>query len=294
VNKLLNNPIFLLLGTGLGLGAIAPLGKIAMASGVDPFLWVALFLAVSGALLLFLARHENWGRGDLFWFGIGAGIFANVIPNSLLLFAIPHIGSGLGGLMFALSPVVTAVLSVILKVRPPNRALILSVAVGFVGALMIVSGRNGLALPTAPSWLLLALFVPASLAIGNVFRTAFWPKGASPMQAGAAANLLSVPPLIALSAWNGGLDLAPIVAIWPITIAQWVASILMYLLFFRLQFVGGPTYLSQIGYVAASVGLAVGALVFDETYPALVWLGAAFILAGILALFIDQSRKPAA
>jgi drug/metabolite transporter (DMT)-like permease len=287
VNKLLSNPFFLLIGTGLGLGAIAPFGKLALAAGIDPFLWVALFLFVSGLLLLLLSRRENWARADLFGFGVGAGIFANIIPNSLLLFAIPHIGSGLGGLMFALSPVVTACLSIALKVRPPNRALILSVAVGFFGAVLIVSGRNSLALPSAPGWLLLALLVPASLAIGNVFRTAYWPKNATPMQAGAAANLMSVPPLIALSAWNGGLDLAPVFSQWLLTLAQWLASIAMYLLFFRLQFIGGPTYLSQIGYVAAAVGLTIGSLVFGETYPLIVWIGAGFILAGIAALVAD-------
>ncbi len=293
MNKLLNNPFFLLVGTGLTLGAIAPLGKLALQAGIDPFLWVAVFLLISGLLLLWLSRRENWGRADLLGFGLGAGLFANVIPNSILLLAIPHIGSGLGGLMFALSPVITAVLSITLKVRPPNRALLVAVALGFVGAILIVAGRNSLALPSAPTWLLIALLVPASLAVGNVFRTAYWPKDAKPMQAGAAANLLSVPPLLALSTWNGGLDISPILAQWPLALGQWAASICMYLLFFRLQWVGGPTYLSQIGYFAAAVGLAVGTLVFGETYPGLVWCGAALILAGIGASALEQTRKPA-
>lgn len=294
MNKLLSNPFFLLVGTGLTLGAISPLGKLALQANIDPFLWVAMFLLVSGLLLLWLSRRESWRRGDLLGFGVGAGIFANVIPNSILLLAIPHIGSGLGGLMFALSPVITAVLSIALKVRPPNQALLVAVALGFAGAALIVTGRNSLALPTAPNWLLIALLMPISLAIGNVFRTACWPKDTKPMQAGAAANLLSVPPLLALSAWHGGLDLSPIIAHWPLAVLQWAASIGMYLLFFRLQWVGGPTYLSQIGYFAAAVGLAVGTLVFGESYPALVWIGAALILAGIGASALEQRRKPAA
>lgn len=293
MNNLLSNPFMLLIGTGLTLGTIAPLGKLALQAGIDPFLWVAMFLAVSGLVLLWLARHENWGRADLFGFGFGAGLLANVIPNSLLLLAIPHIGSGLGGLMFALSPVITAVLSIVLKVRPPNGALLVAVVLGFAGAVLIVAGRNSLALATAPTWLLMALLMPVSLAIGNVFRTAYWPKDAKPMQAGAAANLMSVPPLLALSAWNGGMDLTPLIDHWPLALAQWTASICMYLLFFRLQWVGGPTYLSQIGYFAAAVGLAVGVLVFGESYPALVWFGAALILAGIAASALELWRKPA-
>lgn len=293
MTRLLSHPLFLLLGTGLALGAIAPLGKLALAAGFDPFLWVALFLLVSGLVLAALANQENWRRRDLLVFGLLAGLFANVLPNSMLLLAIPHVGSGLGSLMFALSPVVTATISMLLHVRPPSRPLLLAVGLGFAGAVLIVGGRNSLSLPGAPSWLLLALLMPLSLAIGNVYRTAFWPVGATPQLVGAASNLLSVPQLLLLALLHGGLDFAPLASHWPLALAQWGASIAMYLLFFRLQWVGGPTYLSQIGYVAAAIGLAIGALVLGESYPPMVWAGAALILAGIGAVLRDRTAvKP--
>jgi drug/metabolite transporter (DMT)-like permease len=289
MNRLLTTPLFLLIGTGVGLGLLAPLGTLANRAGFNPFLWISMIMLVPGLLLLFLARHENWRRSDLLSFGIIAGLFANVIPNSILLAAMPHIGSGLGGLMFALSPVVTALLSIIFKVRPPNRALIISVVLGFVGAVLIVSGRNSLALPSAPSWMLIALLMPVSLAIGNVYRTAYWPEHATPMQTGAASNLLSVPALIALAIWrDGGIEFAPFLLNWQLSLAQCAASIIMYLLFFRLQWVGGPTYLSQIGYVAAALGLTLGTTVFHESYPAIVWAGAVFILSGIIVTIFEK------
>ena len=46
--------------------------------------------------------------------------------------------------------------------------------------------------------------------------------------------------------------------------------------------VGGPVYLSQIGYVAAAVGLFSGTLFLGERYGLLTWLGAAVIIvAGV-------------
>ena len=59
--------------------------------------------------------------------------------------------------------------------------------------------------------------------------------------------------------------------------AQLAASTVMYLTFFRLQAVGGPTYLSQIGYVAAAVGVGVGVAFLGERYPPLVWAGIAVV-----------------
>ncbi len=55
----------------------------------------------------------------------------------------------------------------------------------------------------------------------------------------------------------------------------------MFALFFRLQAVGGPVYLSQIGYVAAALGLVSGTLFLGEHYPPLTWIGAAVIAAGV-------------
>ena len=293
MKPLLSNPAALLLGTGVTLGLLAPLGKLAHQAGIDPFLWAALISFVPGLCLAMVTYKENWGRGDLYVFGAISGLFAYVIPNAILFSAMPHIGSGLGGLMFALSPVVTAALSLIFKVRPPSRGLLTAVALGFVGALLIVLGRNALAMPDAPQWLLIALLMPVSLAIGNVYRTARWPKDAPPTQIGAASNLLSVLPLLALSWWNSGLNLGSIADHWGLSFAQWLASLVMFSLFFRLQWIGGPTYLSQIGYVAAALSLAIGATVFGETYPPLVWAGAAFILAGIVSVALDRSAaKP--
>ena len=62
----------------------------------------------------------------------------------------------------------------------------------------------------------------------------------------------------------------------------------MIMMFFRLQQIGGPTYLSQIGYVAAAVGLVVGVVWFKETYPPLVWAGAAAIMGGLLVSLVAR------
>lgn len=295
MKDLLNRPVFLLLGTGLFLGCLMPLGKLAGQAGFDPFLWATMIALVPGLCLATIAGRSACSLGDLSRFGFVSGLFAYVIPNAVLFTAMPHIGSGLAGLMFALSPVATAVISLAFGVRPPSKGLLIAVGFGFVGAILIVAGRQTLALSSAANWLLAALAIPLSLAIGNVYRSARWPVGATPTQVGAASNLLAAPLLFVASHFQGGtLDFALFANHLLLVIAQCVASLLMFLLFFRLQVIGGPTYLSQIGYIAAAVGLLAGVGLLGESYPMIVWAGAALIIAGILANFVDRPRKSSA
>ena len=59
-----------------------------------------------------------------------------------------------------------------------------------------------------------------------------------------------------------------------LVLAQVASASAMFVFFFRLQAVGGPVYLSQIGYVGAAVGLVSGTLLLGERYQLLTWLGA--------------------
>jgi drug/metabolite transporter (DMT)-like permease len=110
------------------------------------------------------------------------------------------------------------------------------------------------------------------------------------MRLGAAINLAAVPPLLVIALLSGGLQLAPLAAVPGLVAAQLAASSVMYLTFFHLQAVAGPTYLSQIGYVAAVVGVAIGVAFLGERYPPLVWAGVAVVAAGIALTSWAQAR----
>ena len=130
------------------------------------------------------------------------------------------------------------------------------------------------------------------LATGNVYRTLGWPEGASPKRLAAMTNLAAVPPLILVAlVQTGALHLAPLVAAPGLIATQVAASTLMFLMLFRLQWLGGPTYLSQIGYVGAAVGVVIGVAYFGESYPASVWVGTGFIAIGIALSTVAQFRQ---
>lgn len=289
----MNRPLVLLLVTGLAFGCNFPLGKLAVAAGVNPALWAVVIclgagLAVGAAAWAFEAADA--AVPGLYRYAAISAVISNVIPLALTFAAIPHIGSGLAAILVATSPVTTALLSMALRVRPPGPLGLLGIAVGLAGAVTIIIARNAGFAAEQTRWLLLAALIPVFLGAGNVYRTLAWPRGAGPMRLGATINLAAVLPLLVLAWATGGLDLAPLAAIPAIVAGQLVASTIMYLTFFRLQAVGGPTYLSQIGYVAAAVGVAVGVWFLGERYPATVWAGIAVVALGIGLTTLAQVR----
>jgi drug/metabolite transporter (DMT)-like permease len=281
----MNRPLLLLLGTGAVLGLNFPLGKLAMAAGIEPALWAAVISLGAGLSMLIVASLAGRGRtasAPVLRYAIVSGLISYVVPNFLTFSVIPKIGSGLAAIMFALSPVMTALLSIALKVRPPSPLAIAGIALGLLGALVIIAARNANFSVGSGLWLTAALLIPVFLAIGNVYRTLAWPEGARPRKLAAATNLAAVPPLLLIAfIQSGTLDLAPLAAAPGLVALQVAVSTVMFLMFFRLQQVGGPTYLSQIGYVAAAVGVVIGVTYFGESYPTGVWAGAGIIAAGI-------------
>jgi drug/metabolite transporter (DMT)-like permease len=285
-------PLLLLLGTGIALGLNFPLGKLASSLGIPPALWGA-YICLAAGLALGVVTAASQTRSqmpqDLWRFSVISGLISFVVPNLLTYTVIPKIGSGLTGMMFALSPMVTALLSFVLGVRPPNRRGFIGIGLGLAGAAIIILGKERNATGGISGWLILGLAIPLFLGMGNVYRTRAWPAGASPMMLASLTNLAAVPFLLVIElAMNGRIDITPLIHAPVLLSAQLLSSSVMFLMFFRLQQIGGPTYLSQIGYVAAAVGLGVGVGYFGEVYPPAVWLGALIVAAGIAVSTLAQ------
>jgi drug/metabolite transporter (DMT)-like permease len=188
----MNRPLLLLLGTGAALGLNFPLGKLAMAAGITPALWAAVISLGAGLAMLFIVTVTEWknpSRTSTTYFAIVSGFLSYVMPNALTYAVIPKIGSGLAAIMFALSPVVTALLSVIFRVRPPNLISILGIVLGLAGAGIIIFSRNTDFSGGAAPWILLALLIPLFLrmllslimilmgTLMSISSTPNWPAG---------------------------------------------------------------------------------------------------------------------
>jgi drug/metabolite transporter (DMT)-like permease len=294
----LGSPALLLLLTGSLLGLTFPLGKLASAASVSPIAW-AWLVSFGAGICLLLARLVSGRRvavnGEHLRFYVFSALVSLVIPNLLIFSVIPRLGSGFTGILFTISPVFTLLLSMVWRVRTPTGIGIAGIAVGFAGALLVTSTRGEMSQPASIAWLLAGLCIPVSLAIGNVYRSLAWPREGQPMELAIGSNLAAASFLLALLLLRGeGAALEGLAAIPAVAAAQVLASTAMFSLFFRLQQVGGPTYLSQIGYVGAAVALLAGTSVLGERYAWPTWTGAMVILIGIMLSVLAERRRAGA
>ncbi|UCI20908.1 DMT family transporter [Mesorhizobium sp. B2-1-8] len=297
MKPLWDSALGLLVVTGGLLGLTLPFGKLATAAGVPAMVWAFVVSLGAGgvllAVLLLRGQRIRLTAHKLRYFFVTAAV-SYAVPNLLMFSAIPHLGAGYTGIMFTLSPVVTLVFSILLGVRRPNMLGIAGIAVGFVGAVMVAATRGEAGQPAEIVWVIIGLLIPVSLAAGNIYRTIDWPEGTGPIELAVGSHLASAAMLlVGIVTLFGGKAFIQLGTVPLTAVAQMASASAMFAFFFRLQAVGGPVYLSQIGYVAAAVGLFAGTIFLGENYQPLTWIGAVIITAGVFITTKAQSQTAA-
>lgn len=295
MKHLWNSAFGLLIVAGGLLGLALPFGKMATQTDIPGMLWAFVVSCGAGGVLLlaFLltGRRIPLTARRLRYFVIAAAI-SYAVPNFLLFTAIPHLGAGYTGIMYTISPVITLMLSLLLGVRRPNWLGVAGIGVGFIGALIVTLTRGEAGRPAEILWVVIGLMIPVSLAIGNIYRTFDWPEGAGPIELAAGSHLASALLLLlglAITGNAGSFALLPAVPL--LVLAQVATSATMFAFFFRLQAVGGPVYLSQVGYVAAAIALFSGVFFLGERYQLLTWIGAAITVIGVVMTTRAQAQQ---
>ena len=303
--------IFLLGAVGTMLAASVVSGKLAQPAGWHPL--SLLFWSMVGACLLQVgmakARHRaaagGQGRPDdlthhplgLFaggssgrlvrvsLFSAGSGLLF-AVPNAMAFSAVPHVGAGFVALCFAFPLVLTYALSLVLRLERFNRQKAVGTVLAVAGGAALAFGAlNGL--PAATMWVLAAMAMPVIIAAGNIYRSLLWPDGADPLLLSAGMMGFGA---LSLAACLAALDLSLLperaagAGAWGLLAFQTALFAVLYALYFRLQKLAGPVYLSQIGSVAAVAGLLMAYLLFGEVPGPAKVLAALLIGAGVFAV----------
>lgn len=296
------NLLLLLVNGSLMAGIYA----FAKAGGLPPLALLAWQLLTAALVVTAVAA---W-RGELpaptrpaLRYAAIAGTLGISAPSLVTFSALAHVPAGLVGVIGALSPLFTYGLALLWRIERPVAMRAAGIAVGFAGVVALLWPSAGGTAAASLPWALLALAGPLLLAGGNLFRTLAWPPGLPPL---AAASLMLgvqaafvVPLALLLGVFEApsppaGRDDVALLGAGTLTS-------LFYLTAFELQRRAGPVLVGQLGYVITAASLLIGALVFDERYPAFAWLAIATVLAGPLlvhhggrAAALSPSRQEAA
>lgn len=300
--NLLELPLVLLLIVGAFLGISTLFAKAAPELGWHPVAllqWSILGGAVglfTGTRLVGLKSRRNQGAKDkapvrqlLVYIFITGILF--ILPNMIAVAAAPKVGAGFVALCYAFPLVLTYAFAVVLRLQRFQLLMAGGVLSGVAGGVLLaISGAQLSA--EASFWSALALSIPFFLAAGNIYRTLKWPKGAKPVDL--ALGMMAIG-FVALAVFTASWGIPVVPTAWTtqavtLLVAQTAIFGLQYGLYFRLQQTAGPVYLSQIGSVAAVVGLVLGYLVFNEVPNAAKISAVAFVGIGIVLVTIGQRR----
>lgn len=279
--------LLLLIILGFNGAVYLVLGEFLTMQGYFGF--VSAFLhALGSALSLLLAGWiigalPVWSARCFRYYSICA--FLGLIGPAVATFwVIPHIGTGLMAAVIATSPIITVLISHLFGAERFNQLLFLGVMTGFVGAAVIILGEA-----TWPSeegkylWLVASLLVPTLLASGNVARTALWPAGLTPIQAGAGISTFAVVtaaflvPVFEPAAFSAMPSRDALLLMLGFVVVNGISAFP----FFYLQKIGGPTLLSLLSHVMAGFGLLLGVIFFADRYRLIDLAGVLLILMGV-------------
>lgn len=296
-------PLVLLAATGTLLGVSTNLAKLASDTGLDPLAFLAW--SVVGAAVALLSISAARGRlppvnARTAEYFVVAGLFSVAMPNLLFFAAVPRIGAGFVALAIAFPPLFTYLGALLLGLERFQIQRAVGVAFALGGAIWLAVLK--LSSPDVELfWVMAVLVGSIFLAVGNIYRTARWPKGAAPDEL--APGVLAVSGLMLLvfaaltqvapDKLQGFSLVVPLNRAGPVLLilAQIATFSVQYLLFFVLQKRGGPVYLSLLGSVGAVVGVPISVFLLGETVPQGLAIGGVLIALGIGLLTFGVQKK---
>ncbi|WP_417710408.1 EamA family transporter [Roseibium aggregatum] len=271
----LDQPLVLLLIVGGFLAVSTVIAKAAPMTGWHPLALLQWSILGGAAGLFAITRIK--ARGSMAGVGsssVSRGKFALYLvisgllfigPNMIAVVSAPKVGAGFVSLSYAFPLVLTYGFAVLLRIEKFQVLRGAGVLFGLAGGVLLAASGRQLSVE-ASWWAMVALSIPVFLAFGNIYRTLKWPAGARPVDLALGMMLVG---FLALGLFTAiaGIPVTPVA--WTaeatgLLIAQIAIFAFQYGLYFRLQHTAGPVYLSQIGSVAAVIGLGLGYLAFGE------------------------------
>lgn len=279
-------PLLMLILGGLIYGSFFSATRLAIDFGVPPlalafwqgFLAAAILLVVS-AILRELPKI-TWDHIKLYG---SIGIFAFSIPLIALTFAAPHVPAGLLGLVLSLVPSLTYLFAFIARLEKFNWLSTSGLGIGLLGVVIIVLSTSSIDGSFSAAWFLIALIAPLGYAASNVTVALIRPAEATTLQLSTGVLTFSIPVLIIPMLLVDGFYLFENTNFNGFGSVLWagITNIVIFITLFEVIFRRGPVFFSQFNYIAPATALFWAYLIFNDTFPLIVWLAIMIMAIGL-------------
>jgi drug/metabolite transporter (DMT)-like permease len=265
--------------------------------GAPPLTSVAVRMAIAALLVAIILRVRRVAipRDARFVrLGLFLGVFHVVIPYSLVYYGEQHIASGLAAVIYAILPLLVAILARMTLGSPLTARKLVGIAVGIAGVGVIFSDSLRIGREQALGTLAVVCSVMAS-AVGSV-ATKKWGHGYHAVASlllpfSTAAIVTSILALAFERASPFSFDATTWASIAYLAVAGSVAA---FALFFWVLQRMDVTLVSYQTFIIPVLAVLLGHVALGERISARVGIGAAFILTGIsLATFYRSGRRSA-
>ncbi len=295
-------PLALLLVTGTLIGISTNLAKLAANADLAPLSFLTWSVAGAAVVLAGVQaarRRLTRLKPQAVEYFLVAGLVTVASPNLIFVAAVSRVGAGFVALAIVFPPLFTYVGALLLGMERFQASRAAGVALALGGAAVLAYFK--LSAPEADTfWIIATLCGAILLAVGNIYRTARWPKGTDPdelapgMLAASALMLFAVGVVAKISPGTPSdfSLVVPVDRIGPVLIilAQVATFSMQFLLLFMLQQRGGPVYLSLLGSVGAVAGVPIAVLMLGEAIPQGIVFGGALLAFGIALLTFGRAK----
>jgi drug/metabolite transporter (DMT)-like permease len=279
---------------GLGWGSTQSLGKMAVATGHQPFgliFWqLAVGAVVLGVLSIVRRRGMVFTRQALVFYVVVA-VIGTLIPNATFYAAVVHLPAGIMSILISTVPLLAFPMALMLGLDRFSGLRLAGLLLGLLGVVLIANPEGG---SVSVGWLIVAMVGPLFYAIEANYVARGGTAGLDAVQAMFGVSVVGMV-LAAPIAWGTGQWVDPLPmgrAEWALVLSSAVHA-LVYASYVWLASKAGSVFAAQSAYLVTASGVFWAMLLLGERFSPLVWVALVVMLAGV-ALVQPRSRAEAA
>lgn len=291
-------PLVMLICLGALWGSNPSFSKALVTGGLSPGAVVFWQSILAGLMLLGVCAFRRvrvpLNRRAIIYYLV-IGVVGIDLSYMTLVFVIRHVPVGFASVVLLLSPVLTYVIAIVVRLEQVNPVRAIGILLGFVGAGFLIVPQGSLPSPELLPIALLTFIIPLGYASANIYSEWGRPEGADNIAMATGTMFAAALGALIVSLIDGTFH-----PVWQslaqrelILFGYALSSAVAFLLFYTIVANSGAVYLGQVGYITTLFGVAWGVLFFGESTPVWLWVAVVIVGTGVAMVNLGK-RKPTA